>query len=354
MTRMYQPGSENGALGRSCSKPGLGKPGFGPTGEKGQGMKLTGAGKLFTVLVLSAMAAFQGRASALVLRSASALVQDQKTGELLVQKKVNAVLPIASLTKLVTSMVTLDAKLDPSEQITILEEDKDILRHSRSRLPVGTRLSREQAMLLALMASENRAAHALGRTYPGGLEVFVGAMNAKARAMGWKESRFGDPAGLSASNVSSALDLARIVDAAHQYPQIRAFSTTPEAEISNGRGVLQFHNTNMLIHSSKWQIGLSKTGFINESGQCLVMQAEMAHRPVLIVLLDANGRHSRFDDANRIRTWLEGPDRATISRVVRVKRVPSRHRQVRAQVRQPRHARKRPQSHQHVQRRHRR
>ena len=304
-------------------------------------MKLMGAGRLLMVLVLSGMASLQGRAAALVLRSASALVQDQRTGELLVQKKVNDILPIASLTKLVTSMVVLDAKLDPNEQLTILEEDKDVLRHSHSRLPVGTRLSREQAMLLALMASENRAAHALGRTYPGGLDLFIVAMNAKAHAMGLKETRFGDPAGLSSSNVSSALDLARIVDTAHQYAQIRAFSTTPEAEITSGRSTLSFHNTNMLIRSPKWQIGLSKTGFINESGQCLVMQAEMAHRPVLIVLLDATGRHSRFDDANRIRTWLEGPDPIASHQVQRVKATLGRphHRQLKARARLQHHPR---------------
>jgi len=246
------------------------------------------------------------------LRSASAVVQDQATGEVLMEKRSNEIVPIASLTKLVTSMVVLDAGLDPNEPLTILDEDRDLLRHSRSRLPVGTRLTREQAMNLALMASENRAAHALGRTFPGGLEPFLAAMNVKARALGLQETRFFDPAGLQTGNVSSALDLARIVDAAHHYELIRRFSTCPQAEIQGPRGPIAFHNTNMLISSPRWQIGLSKTGFIDESGQCLVMQARMAQRPVLIVLLDATGRHSRFEDANRIRQWMEGPDPAPV------------------------------------------
>ena len=275
-------------------------------------MKLMGAGKLLMIFGFSGMTWLLGGTAMPVLNSASALVQDQQTGELLVQKRVHEVLPIASLTKLVTSMVVLDAKLNMNDKITILEEDKDMLRHSHSRLPVGTILSREQTMLLALMSSENRAAHALGRTYPGGLALFVPAMNAKAQALGLRETRFGDPAGLSSSNVSSALDLARIVDAAHHYPEIRQFTTTTETEIPSGRSPLQFHNTNMLIQSPRWQIGLSKTGFINESGQCLVMQARLANRPVLIVLLDANGHHSRFDDANRIRTWMEGAEPASV------------------------------------------
>ena len=278
------------------------------------------------VLVLGGMALLQARATLLpVLNSSSALVQDQSTGEVLMAKQVNQVLPIASLTKLVTSMVILDAKLDMAEPLTILEEDKDVLRHSRSRLPVGTHLSREQALLLALMASENRAAHALGRTYPGGLVPFIVAMNSKARALGLTETHFGDPAGLSNSNVASALDLARIVDAAHHYPKIRECTTRVAVEIQDGARLLRFHNTNMLIDSPRWQIGLSKTGFIDESGQCLVMQAQLSHRPVLIVLLDAHGRHSRFNDANRIRTWMEGPDRVVVRKAqVRLGRPRSR------------------------------
>jgi D-alanyl-D-alanine endopeptidase (penicillin-binding protein 7) len=244
----------------------------------------------------------------LALHSAAGIVQDQRTGELIFEKASGEVLPIASITKLVTAMVVLDANLDLNEPITILEEDKDTLRHSKSHLQVGTRLTRGEALHVALMSSENRAAHALGRTYPSGLAAFVAAMNAKAHALGLASTHFEDPAGLDNGNVSCARDLAKVVDQAHHYARIREFSTSASALIPCGRGVREFHNTNMLIESSRWHIGLSKTGFIEESGQCLVMQAQLAQRPVVIVLLDANGRHSRFDDANRIRAWMEGPE----------------------------------------------
>jgi serine-type D-Ala-D-Ala endopeptidase (penicillin-binding protein 7) len=259
-------------------------------------------------------------ASRLALRSASALVQDQRTGEVLVQKQTDVAQPIASITKLMTAMVVLDARQDMQEPITILEEDKDQLRHSRSRLPVGTVLTRGEALLLALMASENRAAHALGRSYPGGLPAFVAAMNAKAAALGLATARFEDPAGLSSGNVASARDLARIVDQAHHYPEIRTCSTTEEATIQGRRRPLLFHNTNRLLQSDRWQIGLSKTGYIDESGQCLVMQAQMKERPVLIVLLDSQGKGSRFGDANRIRQWLDGGDEPTPRRVASVRK----------------------------------
>jgi serine-type D-Ala-D-Ala endopeptidase (penicillin-binding protein 7) len=259
---------------------------------------------------LSAAHSFQR----LALHSAAVVVQDQRTGEMLFQKHTEEVLPIASLTKLMSAMVVLDSQVDLNEFITILEEDKDMLRHSKSRLPVGTRLTRGDALMLALMASENRAAHALGRTFPGGMGAFVAGMNAKARAMGLTETRFEDPAGLSSGNVSCAREVARVVDLAHHYTLIRAFSTRSAAEIQGLRHSIAFHNTNMLLASSRWRIGLSKTGFIEESGQCLVMQAQLAQRPVLIVLLDANGRHSRFDDANRIRQWMEGPEPKPVHR----------------------------------------
>lgn len=277
-------------------------------------MGILSRGTLLAVAFLGALAVQAGALlpKRLVLRSASALVQDQATGEFLVQKRSGEVLPIASLTKLVTAMVVLDSGLDLHQPITILEEDKDFLRHSRSRLPVGTTLTREQALLLALMSSENRAARALGRTFPGGMGAFCTAMNTKAHQLGLLDSRFEDPAGLSSGNVASALDIARIVDAAHHYPAIRTFTTTTATSILSGHRVLEFHNTNHLVQNPKWQIGLSKTGFIDESGQCLVMQAQVAHRPVLIVLLDATGKQSRFEDANRIRQWMEGPDAAVV------------------------------------------
>lgn len=243
----------------------------------------------------------------LVFSSASVLVKDQLTGELLVQKQVETVLPIASITKLMTAMVVLDSQTSLLKSLTIEASDVDTLRHSSSHLPVGTRLTRAEALLLALMASENRAAHALGRNYPGGLNSFVTAMNAKARSLGLTETHFEDPAGLSSGNVSSARDLAQLVNAAYSYRLIREFTTRETTAINCGRRKLGFCNSNRLIRSSRWQIGLSKTGYIDESGHCLVMQANVGQRPLLIVLLDAQGKSARFGDANRIRQWIEGP-----------------------------------------------
>ena len=242
----------------------------------------------------------------LVLRSASALVEDQRTGECLIQKQAEAIMPIASITKLMTAMVVLDAKMDLEESITIASEDVDTLRHSHSRLPVNTGLTRGDALLLALMASENRAAHALGRTYPGGLGAFVAAMNARAMSLGLVETHFIDSTGINCGNVSSARDLARMVDAAYQYSIIREYTTCKEATIRSSRRTIHFHNTNHLIGNPRWQIGLSKTGFIDEAGRCLVMQSQVAKRPVLIVLLDSQGKMTRYGDANRIKQWMEG------------------------------------------------
>ena len=262
--------------------------------------------RCFLAVGLSSILAGASLSRPLDLRSSSALVLDQRTGELIFQKHPEDVLPIASITKLTTAMVVLDACLDLDEAITIEPEDVDMLRHSRSRLPVGTRLSRGEALHLALMSSENRAAHALGRTYPQGLEAFVAVMNAKARALGLTGTHFVDPSGLSSDNVSSAKDLAKMVEAAYHYPQIRSFTTCDEATISGKRRPITFHNSNRLVRSPQWQIGLSKTGFIDEAGRCLVMQARVAERSVVIVLLDSVGKLTRFGDANRIRQWMEG------------------------------------------------
>lgn len=241
----------------------------------------------------------------LFLKSASALVLDQSTGQTLLEKQAGTVVPIASLTKLMTAMVLLDAHLDPQELLTITNDDKDMLRHSRSRLPVGTRLPRERALLLALVASENRAAHALGRTFPGGLSAFVLAMNAKAQALALTGTRFEDPTGLSSGNVATARDLAHLLEAAYGYPEIRDFSTRPATSVQAGRRSIQFTNTNALVRSPRWSIGLSKTGYIEEAGRCLVMQAMLANRPVLIILLDSWGKYTRLGDANRIKQWME-------------------------------------------------
>ena len=240
------------------------------------------------------------------LKSASALVMDQRTGEVLVAKDAEAVVPIASLTKLMTAMVVLDAHLDLEEEIRIEKADEDTLRHSRSRLPVGTRLTRGDALLMALVASENRAAHALGRTYPGGLEACLEAMNTKARALGLQRTRFADPTGLDGRNVATARELAVLADAASRYPTIHDYSTRGEGEIRAGRRRIAFLNTNGLTRNPRWTIGLSKTGYIEEAGKCLVMQTSLAGRALVIVLLDSWGRYTRLGDAARIKTWLEG------------------------------------------------
>ena len=241
----------------------------------------------------------------LALYSASALVIDQSSGQVVFEKQPDTVVPIASISKLMTAMVVLDAKLDLNEVIAIGDDDVDGLKGTRSRLPVGTTMTRETAMLLALMSSENRAANALGRHYPGGLPAFVQAMNHKAHSLGMYNTRFEEPTGLSSNNVSTAHDLARMVAAAARYPEIRQFSTTAEAKLElNGR-VRDFGNTNALVRSDNWEIGISKTGYISEAGRCLVMQARVADKPVVIVLLDSNGKMTRVGDANRIKRWME-------------------------------------------------
>lgn len=247
----------------------------------------------------------QKKPQKLILRSHSALVQDQLTGECIIQKNAEAVMPIASITKLMTAMVVLDSKLDLREMLVIERDDVDTLRHSRSRLPVGTQITRGDALLMALMVSENRAAHALSRAYPGGTPAFVAVMNAKSRTLGLTDTRFVDPTGLSGENISSARDLAKMVAAACDYPLIRKNSTCDEASIESGRYRRLIHNTNILVKNRRWRIGLSKTGYLGEAGRCLVMQARVAGRPVLIVLLDAQGKYTRIGDANRIKQWME-------------------------------------------------
>lgn len=241
----------------------------------------------------------------LALYSASAYVFDQSSGEPLVDKNSQAVLPIASISKLMTAMIVLDARQDMQEVIMIGEEDVDLIKGSRSRLPVGTTMTRQTAMLLALMSSDNRAAHALARYYPGGLPAFVAAMNLKCRILGMHRTRFEEPTGLSSNNVSTARDLAIMVSHAADYPEIRQASTTAEATLDiNGR-IQNFNNTNALVKSDNWQIEVSKTGYISEAGRCLVMKAKVATRPVVIVLLDSNGKMTRVGDANRIKRWIE-------------------------------------------------
>ena len=239
------------------------------------------------------------------VRSGSALVIEQANGGALYEKHADAVMPIASITKLMTAMVVLDGVPDLQAGVSISEDDVDYLKGTRSRLQVGASMSRETALLLALMSSENRAAHALARHYPGGLRSFVAAMNDKARALGMRNTRFEDPTGLTSNNVSTAHDLAKMVAAAHRYPLIREFSTTPGASVEIAGRQLEFHNTNPLVKSASWDVGLSKTGYISEAGKCLVMQARVADKPVVIVLLDSAGKQTRVGDANRIKRWME-------------------------------------------------
>jgi len=243
--------------------------------------------------------------SRLALKSSAALVIDEETGQVLYGKNTDSVLPIASITKLMTAMVVLDANLDLNERIEVTTEDVDTLKGTHSRLRVGTTLTREEMLRLALMASENRAAAALGRNYPGGIDAFVGAMNHKARMLGLQGTRYADPTGLSPSNVSTAEDLGKLVRAANRYERVREFSTANGLAVSIGGRSADFRNTNRLVASRDWDIGLSKTGFINEAGRCLVMQAKLAGRAVVIVLLDSWGKYTRIADAARIREWLE-------------------------------------------------
>jgi D-alanyl-D-alanine endopeptidase (penicillin-binding protein 7) len=242
-----------------------------------------------------------------MVRSAAVLVMDQETREILYSKNETAVVPIASITKLMTALVTLDANLPLDEEITIGKEDFAIAKGSRarSRLRTGMHLTRSDLLKLALMASENLAAAALGRSYPGGLDAFVEAMNAKAQLIGMSDSRFVEPTGLSAENVSSPADLVRLVEAAGRRPIIREYSTASSHEIKVGKRKVAFHNTNRLVASPSWDIGVQKTGFIRAAGRCLVMQANVAARPLVIVLMDSVGKYTRIADANRLRKWLE-------------------------------------------------
>ncbi|MCV2355044.1 D-alanyl-D-alanine endopeptidase [Paucibacter sp. B2R-40] len=243
-------------------------------------------------------------ADPLDLKSSVALVMDQDTNEVLFSKNSQAVLPIASITKLMTALVVVEAGQSLDEKLTISDEDIDTEKGTRSRLVVGTTLTRGEMMHLALMSSENRAANALGRHYPGGLEVFVAAMNQKAQALGMRDTHYVEPTGLSSRNQSSANDLAALVKVAHEVPLLRELSTSREHQVALGRRQVQFHSTNGLLSSKSWDIGLQKTGFINEAGRCLVMQARMAGRKVIMVLLDSTGKYSRIGDAERVRKWV--------------------------------------------------
>lgn len=246
------------------------------------------------------------KASMPKLGSAIAVIYDEQGQRPLYTKHADAVVPIASITKLMTAMVILDANLPLDEPISIEAEDRDHLKGTRSRMRNGMTLTRGELLKLALMASENRAAAALARTYPGGTQVVLAMMNAKARELGMDSTQFFDPTGLHSDNVSTAQDLVKMVMAAQHYELIHQY-TTSQSHIVNvdGRRTLRFNNTNPLVRNASWDIGLSKTGYISEAGRCLVMQAKILQRPVVIVLLDSWGKRTRVGDAVRIKNWME-------------------------------------------------
>jgi D-alanyl-D-alanine endopeptidase (penicillin-binding protein 7) len=251
------------------------------------------------------MAGLHATSDALGLHSSVALVVDQETQEVLYSKNDHAVLPIASLTKLMTGLIIAETNLPMDERIRITQADVDTEKGSSSRLAVGTELSRGDLMHLSLMSSENRAAHALGRTFPGGMDVFVSRMNQRARALGMKDTRYVEPTGLSSQNQSSASDLAVLAAKAYNEPMLRELSTSHGREVAVGSRTLQYNNTNGLVKSPQWDIGLQKTGYISEAGRCLVMQAQVAGRNLIMVFLDSTGKFSRMGDAERVRKWLE-------------------------------------------------
>lgn len=251
--------------------------------------------------------AAHSKESALKLKSSAVLVVDQDEGEELYAKNTDAIVPIASITKLMTAMVVLDRRLPLDEPVKIAKDDVDDVKGTQSRLRVGSIVTRGDLLRLSLMSSENRAAAALTRAYPGGRSAFVTAMNEKATRIGMRRSRFVDGTGLSRENVSTAKDLAKLVHAAYGYPEIREYTTDAAYTVRLGSGrTLRYANSNRLVRSPTWHIGLSKTGYINEAGRCLVMQAVIATQPVIIVLLDSWGKLTRIGDANRIKKWMEG------------------------------------------------
>lgn len=240
------------------------------------------------------------------LRSSIALIYDEQGQHHLYAKNADNVAPIASITKLMTAMVVLDAQLPLDEEISISVQDVDMLKGTRSRMRPGMKLTRGELLKLALMSSENRAAAALARTYPGGTEAAVSMMNAKAQQLGMRDTRFLDSTGLNSGNVSTAQDLVKMVLAARNYEAIHEFTTTPSHIVDlEGYRKMRFNNTNPLVKNASWNIGVSKTGYISEAGRCLVMEAKINRRPVVIVLLDSWGARTRVGDANRIKKWME-------------------------------------------------
>jgi D-alanyl-D-alanine endopeptidase (penicillin-binding protein 7) len=263
--------------------------------------------------------------SRLKLRSANVLVVDAAEDRQLYAKAADEVTPIASVTKLMTAMVVLDAQQPLDENLDIDAADFDYLKGSHSRLREGTTLSRREMLRLALMSSENRAAASLARHYPGGTSAFVTAMNFKALSLGLKHTRYSDPTGLSPENVSTASDLAKLVQAAAEYPLIREYTTTPShmVELDTGR-LLGFNNSNALVKNQSWDITLQKTGYIREAGKCVVMLVNIASKPFVIVLLDSMGKYTRIADAQRVKHWLETGEALASAPVKAVRAVKAR------------------------------
>jgi D-alanyl-D-alanine endopeptidase (penicillin-binding protein 7) len=290
----------------------------GNTVQPGQRLQVPGGSTVAYTPAVKARPAQPAAASAVVgfidpsglrLASSSAIVVDAQTGETIYAKNSTQAKPIASITKLMTAMVVLDAKPSLQEVISISSEDIDHLKHTTSRLPIGTKMTRYEMLRLALMSSENRASSALSRHYPGGKPAFIAAMNAKARQLGMSKTRFQDATGLTPANISTAEDLVKMVKASSQYDLIRQFTTTSGREVAlrPHSAPLQFNNSNALVRSdsAKWDIKVSKTGYINEAGRCLVMMANVGKRPAVMVFLESNGKLSPVGDANRVKGWME-------------------------------------------------
>jgi D-alanyl-D-alanine endopeptidase (penicillin-binding protein 7) len=262
-------------------------------------------GAIAVPLSAGELAGLSHTSDALDLRSNVALVLDEATSQVLFEKNAAVALPIASITKLMTGLVVVQAHQDMDELLTITDADVDRHKFTSSRLRVGARMTRGDLLHIALMSSENRAAAALGRNYPGGISAFVEAMNDKASELDMDDTHYVDSSGLSSQNVSSARDLAKLVGVAHEEPLLREYTTDPNHAVAVSGRPMQFHNTNYLVSLPDWNIGLQKTGFINEAGRCLVMQALIQGRNVIMVFLDSKGKMSRTADAGRMRHWLE-------------------------------------------------
>ena len=247
------------------------------------------------------------------LSSAAFVVANHRTGEVISERNGNRVMPIASLTKLMTALVVLDAHLRLNEMLTVTNADIDRIKGTGSRLAIGSRLSRAEMLHIALMSSENRAASALARHYPGGQRAFVEAMNAKARMLGMWNTRYADSTGLNPRNVSTAQDLAKLAAAAASYPLIRQYSTDEQSYVRTNKRQLHYLNSNRLIREGQWEFTLSKTGYIREAGRCLVLGTKVNHEPVIMVLLNAETTNDRVADAKRIKTWLESSGRTTLA-----------------------------------------